>query len=77
MLKILIRPKAREDLKKIWHYTYQNWEEKQANNYTRGLSETINRMIDNPRIEASIDDVKEGYRLYHAKHHLVIYRLTP
>ena len=76
MRKLVIRPSARNDIKKIWHYTYNNWGEQQADIYTQSLRLAINEMPENPETGSSIEHIRKGYRLYHFKHHLVIYRLT-
>ena len=73
MLKVSIRPHARNDIKKIWRYTYDNWGGKQADLYVNSLGQAIEEMADNPEIGSSIGYIREGYRLYHFKHHLVIY----
>ena len=77
MVKILIRPIARSDIKKIWRYTCNNWGERQADTYTTALGQAIEKMTENPKIGTSIDYLREGYRLYHFEHHLVIYHLSP
>lgn len=77
MVKILRRPRAKNDIKKIWRYTYDKWGEKQADTYTHELGHAIDAMADNPMVGIAIDHIRKGYRLYHFKHHLVIYRLTP
>ena len=33
MLEIVKRPRAKEDLKGIWHYTFNEWGEAQADTY--------------------------------------------
>ncbi|MBN4063816.1 type II toxin-antitoxin system RelE/ParE family toxin [Cardiobacterium sp. AH-315-I02] len=76
MLTVLIRPLARNDIKKIWRYTYNNWGEKQADFYANALGQAIEEMIENPEIGNSIEHIRKGYRLYHFKHHFVIYRLS-
>jgi len=76
MLEIVIRPRARSDIKKIWRYTYDNWGEKQADVYTDALGQAIEEMIENPEMGNSIEHIRKGYRLYHFKHHFVIYRLS-
>ena len=76
MLKIFIRPEARNDIKKIWRYTYNNWGEKQADSYANAIGLTINAMPENPEIGNNIDNIRKDYRLYHFKHHLIIYRLS-
>jgi len=77
MHKIHIRPLARKDIKKIWHYTYKNWGEQRADVYTVELGQAINSLIDNPEIGLGIDHIRDGYRLSHVEHHYIIYRLTP
>ncbi len=76
MRKLLIRPGAGSDIKKIWHYTYKNWGEQQADIYTESLGLAINEMPENPEMGSSIEHIRKDYRLYHFKHHFVIYRLT-
>ncbi len=76
MHKLVIRPSARNDIKKIWHYTNNNWGEQQADIYTQSLGLAINEMPENPEMGSSIEHIRKGYRLYHFKHHFVIYRLT-
>ena len=76
MHRLLIRPSARNDIKKIWHYTYNIWGEQKADSYTQSLGSAIDEMPENPEIGSSIEHIRKGYRLYHFKHHFVIYRLT-
>ena len=76
MLKILIRPLAKKDIKNIWHYTYENWGERQADIYTASLGQAINEIPKNPEIGNRIEHIRKGYRLYHFQHHFVIYRTT-
>ena len=76
MLKILIRPQARSDLINIWCYTYDNWGEPQANVYTNELGKLIEKLASNPILGNSINHLRKDYRLYHIKHHFIIYRQT-
>ena len=57
MRKILIRPAARNDIKKIWRYTYKNWGEQQADTYTNLLGQAIDEIPENPDIGGSIEHV--------------------
>ncbi len=34
-------------------------------------------MLKNPEMGISIERIRKGYRLYHFKHHFVVYHLTP
>jgi len=77
MHKIHIRPLAKKDIKKIWRYTNKNWGEQQADVYTDELGQAIDSLIDNPEIGIDIAHIKDGYRLFHVKHHYIIYHQTP
>ena len=77
MHKILIRPEAKKDIKRIWNYTFKTWGEKQADKYTLELGQAIDSLIDNPEIGFTIDHIRDGYRLYQFRHHFVIYTLSP
>ncbi len=77
MHKVNIRPEAKNDIKKIWQYTFKTWGVKQADIYTTELGAAINSLVDNPEIGITIDHVKDGYRLYRFRHHFVIYTLSP
>ncbi len=61
MLEIVIRPRARSDIKKIWRYTYDNWGEKQADIYTDALGQAIEEMTENPEMGNSIEHIRKGY----------------
>jgi len=74
MLKVLLRPLAKSDIKKIWRYTYINWGLKQADKYASDLALATQAIAENPNIGTPIDEIREGYRLYHYKHHLLIYQ---
>ncbi len=76
MHELVIRPSARDDIKKIWRYTYKNWGEQQADFYAQSLGSTIDKMPENPEMGIDIGHIQKDYRLYHFKHHFVIYRLT-
>ena len=69
MYSLSIRPKAKQDLKKIWRYTYDHWGERQATAYVTELGRAMDTITDNPNAGIAVDHVREGYRLYHVKHH--------
>lgn len=77
MRKILLRPLAKIDIKKIWHYTFDNWGLNQADIYANELGKSINSLMDNPEIGRPIDDIRSDYRLYQFKHHLIVYCQAP
>ncbi len=77
MYKVSIRPEAKNDIKKIWQYTFKTWGKKQADIYTTGRGVAINSLVDKPEIGFTMDHIKDGYRLYRFRHHFVIYTLSP
>lgn len=76
MQRIVIKPRAKADLKNIWRYSFNNWGIKKADRYMADLADAINSLASNPTIGISIDHVHPKYRQYSVNHHLVIYRLT-
>ena len=76
MYKILIKPLARNDIKGIWRYTYNNWGIGQADSYTKELGAAIESLVTNPKIGFAIDNIRIGYRVFRFKHHLVVYYLA-
>ncbi|MFT6791577.1 MAG: toxin ParE1/3/4 [Cellvibrionaceae bacterium] len=40
------------------------------------IGHAIEAMLDNPKIGINIDYIRQGYRMYHHQHNLIIYRLT-
>ena len=77
MNRVFIRPLARKDIKKIWHYSYAIWGVKQADIYTKELGSAISSLIENPNIGRSINRIMQGYNLYQFKHHLIVYKIVP
>jgi len=55
-------PSARNDIKKIWHDTYENWGEQQADIYTASLGQAIDDIPKNPEIGSPIDHIRKGYK---------------
>ena len=77
MLKIVKRPLAKSDIKKIWRYTCDKWGEQQADDYAYNLGHAIELIANNPKIGANINYIRKGYRMYRYQRHLIIYWLTP
>jgi len=74
MPKILIRPRAREDLKAIWRYTLRQWGERQANLYLQQLDHGIRSLADFPDLGVPCDHIRAEYRKLHVNRHLIFYR---
>ena len=75
MVKVLLKPLARSDIKKIWQYTFENWGSNQADTYVSELGNSINSLANNPKLGRPIDNIRSEYRLYQHRHHLIIYQI--
>ena len=74
MLELLVRPRARRDLKDIWRYTVQQWGEAQADQYLYDLDREIQGLLKFPDLGTPCDPIRAGYRRLQVKRHLVFYR---
>jgi len=77
MIEIVKRPRARQDLKDIWRYSFEEWGEAQADKYLREIDTGIARLRTNPKIGKPRDDLRPGYRSLRVNEHMVYYVLTP
>jgi|APSaa5957512535_1039671.scaffolds.fasta_scaffold59217_3 toxin ParE1/3/4 len=74
MYQITNSPLARQDLKDIWHYTYNKWGEKQASKYLIELGEKVELLIENPELGIVCTYITK-YRQYPVNHHITYYRI--
>jgi toxin ParE1/3/4 len=61
------------DIENIWHYSFEQWGEAQADRYYDSLSESITRLAHSPKIGLSRDHIRPGLRAHHVGRHLVYY----
>lgn len=47
---IKFTPRAREDIRKIWRYTLDQWSEDQADSYIRALNDKIQQLSAHPKL---------------------------
>ena len=74
MRKLRFTNKAVEDLSSIWRYTFQEWSEKQADEYY----EICNRILgESIVLNRSYDEIAEDLYGFKAGHHLIFYRELP
>ncbi len=74
MLKIHKQALAEQDIIGIWRYSFENWGEAQADKYHDQLSSTFTVIAENPSIGVDCAFVRKGYRKYHVRRHLIMYR---
>jgi toxin ParE1/3/4 len=77
MREIVKRPRAREDLKVIWRYSFTAWGETQADKYLGEIVAGIARLKEHPELGKSRDDLRAGYRSLRINQHVVFYLVTP
>jgi toxin ParE1/3/4 len=73
-MKAKLTPAAKADLRNIWIYTAANWNEDQAEAYSRILNRAIDRLAANPGLGKSLGQIRQGYFKFPAASHLLIYR---
>lgn len=69
-------PRAREDLLEIWFYTYQNCGEQQADCYLCELDMAFKLLSESPLICHLRQELSPPVRIYHFKHHMIVYKKT-
>ncbi|MCB1876513.1 MAG: type II toxin-antitoxin system RelE/ParE family toxin, partial [Chromatiales bacterium] len=67
MTEVVITPLAEADLLGIWHYSFSNWGDRQADKYLFALETAIHGLADNPRLGRSIDHIRDGCRQFDYK----------
>ncbi len=75
MYEVVKSPLAKSDLKDIWHYSFNKWDEDQADKYLLQLDAGMEGLTSNPNIGKSREKVREGYRSTQINRHVIYYRL--
>lgn len=75
MAKFQLTNKAVSDLSNIWNYTFENWSEKQADNYYNSLLEACYKISRNPNIGRSYSKVLENLLGLKMNRHIIFYRI--
>lgn len=76
MKKLHQQVKAREDIKKIWNYSFKEHGEVQADKYYDELIAGMNAIQNNSNIGVACDYIRLGYRQYQVNKHFIFYRLS-
>ncbi|MEM6359649.1 MAG: type II toxin-antitoxin system RelE/ParE family toxin [Bacteroidota bacterium] len=64
---------AEEELIEIYYYSVLEFGINQARRYTTGLHQTFNTLTDNPKMGRVCKPIKEEYRRYEHKSHVIFY----
>lgn len=76
MRKVRLSALAESDLLDIWQYSFEQWDEAQADKYLDELDNGINLLTENPELGASRNYVREGYRVLVINRHAIYYTVT-
>jgi toxin ParE1/3/4 len=74
--KILIKPRAEEDLKNIYSYSLQEFGIKKARQYVKNLDEVFRKISENPNLGSHASYVKSKLIFYRSTSHLIFYQIT-
>ena len=76
MPRIQKLPAARQDLIKIWRYTFDQWGDTQADLYLDDLEEAIRLLAQQPLLCRERTELNPPVRIHHHQHHLIVYILS-
>jgi toxin ParE1/3/4 len=69
-----ISEKAKQDIEKIWLYTFENWSLEQADRYFNLILDEIEFIAKHAESGKSVDYIKTGYRTSLVKSHIIFYK---
>ncbi|MFN8238973.1 MAG: type II toxin-antitoxin system RelE/ParE family toxin [Chitinophagales bacterium] len=76
MAKFHLSKKAVDDLTEIWEYTYDEWSEKQADNYYHFLLKICQELAENPTSGKRYTEIGIDILGYLANKHIIFYQIT-
>ena len=77
MAKYRLTNKATEDLDNIWNYTFDEWSERQADEYYTMLIASCEQIAANPNLFGKrYDEIFDGLRGFKSGKHLLFYRIV-
>ncbi len=73
MAKFHLLNSAVEDLANIWNYTFDEWSERQADNYYQLLMDSCQEVAENPNLGKSYNQIANNLLAYKSGEHLIFY----
>jgi len=67
---------AKNDIEKIWLYTFENWSIEQADRYFDLIMDEIEYIAENPASGKDFSDVRKGYLRTRVKSHFIFYKVN-
>ena len=74
MPKFHLSSRAVDDLSQIWEYTYDEWSEKQADEYYNYLMNTCQKLAENSTLEKRYSEITLNLFGYLANKHIIFYQ---
>ena len=75
MAKYNLTNKAVDDLTKIWDYTFEQWSEKQADNYYNMLIANCQEIAENPKFGKTYEGITNNLLGLKSNRHIIFYRI--
>ena len=75
MADYFLTNKAVEDLSEIWHYTFDEWSERQADKYYELLIGFCKKIAETPGIGKNYREIDKNIFGYKASQHIIFYRI--
>jgi len=74
MAEFKLTNKAVEDLSMIWDYTFEVWQERQADKYYESLISNCQEIADNPQLGKTYDGITQNLLGIKTNRHIIFYR---
>ena len=68
-----LTPRAKEDLRGIWRYSFEIWGEAQADKYVTEIYTRFSWLAERPQIGKHRPDIEDGYHCFPQGSHLIFY----
>ena len=76
MSKYRLTDEAKEDLRRIYEYGYEEFGEEQADEYFYSFFEAFLKIAESPLIYPSVDNIRPGYRRCPHRSDVIYYRIN-
>ncbi|MCB0516503.1 MAG: type II toxin-antitoxin system RelE/ParE family toxin [Chitinophagales bacterium] len=75
-MKYKISSEAKNDIEKIWLYTFENWSMEQADRYFDLIMDEIEYIAENPNSGKDFSNIRKGYLRTQVKSHFIFYKIN-
>lgn len=75
-MKYKLSREAKNNLEKIWLYTYETWSIKQADRFFNLIMDEIEYLTENPNSGKDYSEIRKGYFRSKVKSHFIFYRIN-